>query len=84
MALAMLYDLVQKHRGKETVMMTDTIAKVEAQKKKYKTSQGKKLNGSWVEYFIRPSESDDSYKRRPNRRATSGGDYRLHRPERVK
>jgi hypothetical protein len=79
----MLYDLVQKLKGKETVMMTDIRAKVDAQKRKYEISQRGKVNGNRVEYTVRESESDERKKRKSNGRATSGGDYRLDRPKRV-
>jgi hypothetical protein len=61
----MLYELVQKTKGREHVKMVDTKAKVEAQKRKYDTSQKGKVHGNRVEYFIRQSTQTESFKRGP-------------------
>lgn len=63
--------------------MTDLRPKVEAQKRKYETSQRGRICGNRVEYTIRESGSVDRFKRKSNGRATSGDDYRLSRPQRV-
>ncbi len=59
----MLYELVQKTKGREKVMMVDTKAKVDAQKHKYDISQKGKVHGNRVEYVVRESKQDGPYKR---------------------
>jgi hypothetical protein len=60
-----LYELVRLTKGKETVMMVDTKAKVDAQKGKFKTSQKGRLRGNRVEYVVRESAKEESFKRQP-------------------
>lgn len=61
----MLYDLVRTFKGKEMLMMTDTLPKVESQFRKFKTSQKGKINGGRVSYRIEGSSGTSHYKRAP-------------------
>jgi hypothetical protein len=61
----MLYELVRKLKGKELVMMVDTKAKVEAQRRKFTTSQRRGIKGNRVEYAVRESEQKETFKRPP-------------------
>ena len=59
----MLYDLVKKWRGKESVVMTDQLRKVNSEAKRLRDSQ----RGMKVEYFVRPSEeTTEKFKQKPN------------------
>lgn len=80
----MLYDLIQKLKGKETLMMTDTLPKVKARQRSFVTSQKGKIRGNRVEYVIRDSFDEARYFKKPNRIAISGSDPRNARPSRVK
>lgn len=57
----MLYDLVQKRRGKEIIYMTDTLAKCKSRMAILKDSQRKGAGGDRVEYTIRPSTKTKTY-----------------------
>jgi hypothetical protein len=58
----MMHDLIEKKRGKETVVMSDELPKVRAQMKRLRDSQ----RGLKVEYFTRPSGETAKYKKKPN------------------
>lgn len=67
----MLYNLVRIFKGKEMLMMTDTLPKVNGQLRKFKISQKGKINGgNRVAYKITESNVTEHYKRAPvdNRR----------------
>ncbi len=59
----MLFELIQRTKGREKVMMVDTKAKVQSQKNKFDISQKGVLHGNRVEYIIRESKEEESYKR---------------------
>ena len=58
----MLYNLIKRWRGKEAVVMTDQLPKVNDYKKKISSSQRKGVKGQRVEYFIVPAEEGDNEK----------------------
>lgn len=71
----MLYDLVQKRRGRETVVMTDELSKVNDRMKTLRKSQRKGIKGNRVEYSVRPSEALGKYKEKPHSYNPSGGGH---------
>lgn len=69
----MLYNLIKKWRGKETVVMTDELPKVNDHKKKISSSQRKGIKGQRVEYIILPAEKDqEKFKQPPHNIHLSG------------
>ncbi len=69
----MLYDLVQKRRGKETIVMTDELAKVRNRMVKLRGSQRKGIKGDAVSYSLRPSaETTVKFKQAPHKLNLSG------------
>lgn len=62
----MLHDLVQVRRGKETVMMTDELPKVNDRMKTLRACQRKGIKGQRVRYFIRESVEDTKFKKAPH------------------
>ena len=75
----MLYNLVQKYAGKETVVMIDTMPKCKARRIALKNSQRKGLKRGKVEYIIALSESNEKYKRPPHNPRLGGGDATVPR-----
>lgn len=70
----MLYDLVQKRRGKETVVMTDELPKVNSRMKTLRQSQRRGVKGDKVEYSTRPAEEgNEKFYQKPHRLNLSGG-----------
>lgn len=61
----MLFDLIQKRRGKETVYMTGDLTKVRDRMKTLRSSQRKGIKGDRVTYEIRPSEEKGKYLKPP-------------------
>lgn len=55
----MLYDLIQKKRGKETIIMTDELSKVNDRVKTLRRSQRKGIKGQRIEYSISPSNGEN-------------------------
>lgn len=68
----MLHDLIRKFKGKETVMMTDELPRVKKHKKKLCDSQRHGIVGVRVEYEIRPTNSNEKYKKTPSKMDLSG------------
>jgi hypothetical protein len=54
----MLYNLVKKFRGKESVVMTDQFKLVNDKKAHLLQSQRKGIRGNRVEYFVRPADPE--------------------------
>lgn len=80
----MLYDLIKKCRGKETVVMTDQFRKVNDQMKKLRDCQRKGIKGQRVEYLVRPApETNEKFKQKPHNLNLSGGP-RLPGPPRIR
>ena len=71
----MLYDLVQRRRGKETVVMTDELSKVNDRMKTLRKCQRKGIKGNRVEYSVRPSQEAAKYKQKPHGYDPSGGGH---------
>jgi hypothetical protein len=61
----MLYDLIQKRRGKESVVMTDVYTKVNSRMATLRKSQRKGVRGERVEYAVRPTTTNEKYKKPP-------------------
>ena len=61
----MLYNLIKKYRGKETVMMTDSFVKVNARKIELSSSQRGGIKNQRVEYVIVQSTDTDKFKKKP-------------------
>ena len=61
----MLYNLIKKYKGKETVMMTDSLAKVNARKKELSSSQRGGIKNQRVEYVVVPTTETDKFKKKP-------------------
>lgn len=70
----MLYNLIKKHRGRETVVMTDERSKVNNYKKKMEASQRKGVKGQRVEYSVVPAGDGvvEKYKMPPHNLNLSG------------
>lgn len=68
----MLYNLIQKRRGKETVVMTDQLSKVKDRKKTLSASQRKGIKGDKVEYFIQPTTEIAKFQKKPHDPHLSG------------
>lgn len=78
----MLYHLVQKRRGKEIIVMTGELSKVNDHMKKLRDSQRKGIKGQKVTYFIREAEEEaEKFKKKPY----DGGQFK-HRsdPKRIR
>jgi hypothetical protein len=57
----MLYELIRKFRGKETIVMRDEFKKVKEAERTYKDSG--KINNQSVQYSIRVSTSNEKYRK---------------------
>jgi len=69
----MLYHLIKKHRGKEEIVMTDQLSKVNDWKKKIASSQRKGVKNQRVEYIVIPAGDDnEKYKKAPHNLNLSG------------
>lgn len=77
----MLYDLIRTFRGKETIVMTDQLSKVNDRMKTLRSSQNNGIRGQKVAYSVRESVEREKYKLKPNRWDASGKDCN---PKRVK
>jgi hypothetical protein len=75
-----LFDLVRIYRGKEKVMATDSLPKINAKKKSLLDSQRNGIKGQRVEYVVRPSQSTEKLKKKPNTMNLSGQGQRGPRP----
>jgi hypothetical protein len=63
----MLYNLIKKWRGKEEVMMTDELTKVNDRMKTLKKSSRKGVKGQRVEFFIQEAaEDDEKFRKEPH------------------
>ena len=74
----MLYHLVKKYRGTETVVMTDQLTKINNRKKQLSASQRKGVRGQKVEYSIRPAEEESEKKEWVPHDMYLGGATRKH------
>ncbi len=79
----MLYNLIQKRRGKETVMMTDSLTKVNARRKMLLASQRKGIKGEKAIYTIIPTDETDKYKKPSRGESWRAGGY-ADNPARIK
>ena len=70
----MLYDLIQTRRGKDTVMMTDTLPKVNDRMRTLRSSQRKGVKGDKVVYTVMPSTSE-KFRRKAYSEAWRAGGY---------
>jgi hypothetical protein len=77
----MMYDLIQTRKGKETVMMTDTLPKVNDRMRTLRSSQRKGIKGEKVVYTVRPSENTDKFRRKAYSEAWRAGDYGYNPPK---
>lgn len=62
----MLYDLIKKYKGDETVVMTDTYTKVNARKKTLVASQRKGVKQQRVEYSVKATEETEKFQKPPH------------------
>ena len=74
----MLYNLIRKWRGKETLMMTDDLSKVNDKRKKLLMSQRKGIKGQQVTYTVKPAEVDDVKYEKPPADMYLSGQPRYH------
>lgn len=70
----MLHDLIKKWRGKELVVMTGDLSKVNDRKKTLLAGQRSGIKGQRVEYVVRPSTDTEKFQTGPNTQKFSGGD----------
>jgi len=75
---SMLYNLVKIHRGKEIVFMTDERKLVAARKKQLENSQRGGYS-SRIKYEIRPTDTNEKFKRKPENHCRGGGDRQTPR-----
>lgn len=76
----MLFHLVRLFRGKETVMMTDTLPRVNARKKQLSSSQRKGVRGQATTYTVRPAAKDAEKYRKPSADMYLSGQPRVWPP----
>ncbi len=72
----MLYDLVQKRRGKETVVMTGELPKVRDRARQLRLSQRKGIGSKndRVTYTVREATAEaEKFKQKPHNPNLSGG-----------
>jgi hypothetical protein len=58
----MLYNLIKKYRGNETVVMTDQLSLVNDRKKQLSASQRGGIRGQKVQYFVREAAEEEEKK----------------------
>lgn len=76
----MLYNLIQKRRGKTTVVMTDELSKVNNRMKTLRTSQRNGIKGERVIYSVELAEdAAEKYKQKPHNPRIGGGDRQIPR-----
>ena len=69
-----LYDLVQTRRGKETVVMTDGLSRVNARMRQLRNSQRKGIGGDTVSYRSREAATEsEKFRQKPHDYNPSGG-----------
>lgn len=63
----MLYDLVKKYRGRETILMTDNQAKVKRKQAQFRADAPRDNKGNKITYTVRPSEEPTvKFKKKPD------------------
>lgn len=73
----MLYNLIQTRRGKQTIVMTDSLPKVNNRMNTLRTSHRKGIKGDKVNYSVAPAdEADDKFKKKPHNLRLSGNSQR--------
>lgn len=71
----MLYNLIQTRRGKESIVMTDTLPKVNNRMKTLRASHRTGIKGDRVNYSVKPAaDTDEKYKKKPHNPRIGGGD----------
>jgi hypothetical protein len=68
----MLYDLIQTWKGKETVVMTDALPKVNSRAKILRQSHRRGLKNKPVSYDIRVTTSVAKFQKKPHNYNPSG------------
>lgn len=69
----MLYNLIQRRRGKETVVMTDELPKIQDRVKTLRKSHRKGIKGDAITYHIVHAPLDEEkYRRKPHNLNLSG------------
>jgi hypothetical protein len=76
----MLYDLIQKKKGKESLMMTDTLPNVNARMRELRNSQRKGIKNHKVTYSVHPS-TGEKFRRKAYSEAWRAGGYGLTPPK---
>jgi hypothetical protein len=76
--MSQLFDLIQTQRGKESLMMTDTLPKVNDRMKTLRSSH----KGDKVVYTVRPS-TGEKFRRKAYSEAWRAGGYAIT-PPRIK
>lgn len=81
----MLYDLVQRRRGKDNVVMTGALARVRERMAQLRGSQRGGVNGDPVTYSVRKAAPDsEKFKQKPHNINLSGGSSKHPRVPRAK
>ena len=80
----MLYDLIQTRNGKQTIVMTGELSKVNNRMKTLRKSQRKGIKGQRVEYSINPTTITEKFKQAPHDICLSGDGKYSGQPKRVK
>jgi hypothetical protein len=60
------YHLIQRRRGKDTVVMTDELPKVNARRRTLTASHRKGVNGDPVTYRVEAAGDADKFKQKPH------------------
>lgn len=75
----MLYELVKIFKGKEEVIMIGELAKINDRKNKARSSERSGIKGQRTAYLVRPSQTNEKYKKSPNKMDLSGDSYKTPR-----
>lgn len=62
----MMYDLVQTRRGKETVVMTGTLPKINDRMRQLRSCQRKGIRGDKTTYAVRKSAATEKFRAKPH------------------
>lgn len=73
----MLYNLIQSRKGKQTIVMTDNLTKVNNRLKTLRNSQRKGIKGEKVIYTIAPTDNNVKFRQKPHDGSYLSGDHQI-------
>jgi len=78
----MLYNLIKTYRGKDEIVMTDSLPKINNRLKTLRQSQKNGVKNQKVTYTVSPaSEDEDKFKKKKGGEGWRGGDYAITPPK---